>query len=150
MDVALEQHTPARHYRYNLVSILVLVDVALEPPSRGSRINPRSVSILVLVDVALERDGTTPQRGDAIRVSILVLVDVALELDAYGGTMTGLVGFQSLFSWMSLLNSAYRFTLNPFFVFQSLFSWMSLLNRQHRVLWIALLGFNPCSRGCRS
>ena len=85
------------------VSILVLVDVALEPKDRDFPTRERSVSILVLVDVALERNhapGRAPRDPE----------------------------FQSLFSWMSLLNDDdSRFCEIPG-RFQSLFSWMSLLN----------------------
>ena len=61
-------------------------------------------------------------------VSILVLVDVALEPGngAGGGASTN--GFQSLFSWMSLLNLIQEILIDTELMFQSLFSWMSLLN----------------------
>ncbi len=112
------------------VSILVLVDVALEPdtniphlishaefqslfswmsllngPTSLVLIYRMEVSILVLVDVALEpmRPGSGGWRHHD-EVSILVLVDVALELSSPGVIPPGSTTFQSLFSWMSLLN----------------------------------------------
>ena len=64
----------------------------------------QKVSILVLVDVALERK-SSPAGWVAPLVSILVLVDVALERGAARGRDAGILGFQSLFSWMSLWNA---------------------------------------------
>ncbi len=83
--------------------------------------------------------------------------------------------FQSLFSWMSLLNLAEYDRQMSEYQFQSLFSWMSLLNvvadeRDTVAFPVSILvlvdvalepmvglvtigltrGFNPCSRGCRS
>ncbi len=62
------------------------------------------VSILVLVDVALEPRPGSPGSEGGFRVSILVLVDVALEHDCIFPYNRGLFRFQSLFSWMLLLN----------------------------------------------
>ena len=60
-------------------------------------------------------------------VSILVLVDVALE------------------------HTVYDILLAESPLFQSLFSWMSLLNLVAEAILPAIKGrFNPCSRGCRS
>ncbi len=59
-------------------------------------------------------------------VSILVLVDVALELPKDIMDTYGVEGFQSLFSWMLLLNL------------------MSPIQSPGRIC------FNPCSRGCCS
>ena len=138
----------------NSVSILVLVDVALEPvrPSCGRLII--WVSILVLVDVALEPETRMPGRRRISNVSILVLVDVALEPCGCQIVASSMRKFQSLFSWMSLLNRVrdrhesddigqvsilvlVDVALEPEWFndfrdcitrFQSLFSWMSLLN----------------------
>ena len=65
---------------------------------------------------------------DQLAVSILVLVDVALELRVEDYILYLHEEFQSLFSWMSLLNQELVASIIPEIGFQSLFSWMSLLN----------------------
>ena len=65
-------------------------------------------------------------------VSILVFLDDAHRLSASGAaTLAGLMAFQSLFSWMTLIGAArmraYRRTPKGF---QSLFSWMTLIGGQ--------------------
>ena len=135
------------------------------------------VSILVFVELALEQHA-------AIRplvwktVSILVFVELALEHDYRREDQHQIRWFQSLFSWNSLLNSAFCRTPAKYGTksFQSLFSWNSLLNRRtyrqiHRHLLVSILVFvelalepfgsssavsrfnscfNPCFRGTRS
>ena len=133
------------------------------------------VSILVLVDVALERMLSSYSPRGIITVSILVLVDVALEhpkvliLPSLNRT------FQSLFSWMSLLNvhmSEICWTLSPVSILVLVDVALEPPFRagrrtNHKVSILVLVdvalepapiggtsqvmtGFNPCSRGCRS
>jgi len=139
VDVALEHYYGTAYVGAGYVSILVLVDVALEQARHGERPGHHGVSILVLVDVALELAGWKTRVATPSIVSILVLVDVALERNGNRTKILGHValGFQSLFSWMSLWNCGNHRTILDLPEFQSLFSWMSLWNpiRRSVSLW---------------
>ena len=79
------------------------------------------------MDVALELDTEFLFRA-RVTVSILVFVDVALERYICFSEIFGGIGFQSLFSWMSLWNEIPSERVEEHHGFQSLFSWMSLWN----------------------
>ncbi len=88
--------------------------------------DPR-VSILVILDVALKPELCAGDRPGRI-VSILVILDVALKPYGLCLLLGGGAVFQSLLSWMSLLNRSARRSSQRSTAFQSLLSWMSLLN----------------------
>ena len=83
-------------------------------------------------------------------VSILVLVDVALERQR-GVVFEPGREFQSLFSWMSLLNTeaqakaAVRGRVSILVLVDVALELNSLVDKLP-----GYVGFNPCSRGCRS
>jgi len=57
-------------------------------------------------------------------------------------------GFQSLFSWMTLIGSIQELGAAAAGVFQSLFSWMTLIGCPGRArVRAAGLRFNPCFLG---
>ena len=132
--------------RFDIVSILVLVDVSLEVPvvafvdAGFLCFNPCSRGCFARSTYSATVTGTStgfnpcsrgcfarrlhqPERILPGHVSILVLVDVSLE-DLPGIGMPRPLQFQSLFSWM----------------FRSKISFGNFFRR--------ILGFNPCSRGC--
>ena len=87
------------------------------------------VSILVFVDVALERDeGVDEAKGYRLGFNPCFRGCRSGTIMSILNDEGGIV-FQSLFSWMSLWNTAVGIVcFKPWFKFQSLFSWMSLWN----------------------
>ena len=129
------------------VSILVLVDVSLEVYwKRGDRepvvgFNPCSRGCFARSTPEDRPDdrseGFNPCSRGCFARSLCVLL-----------LLLGVMGFQSLFSWMFRSKRIHHAIGRCPCLFQSLFSWMFRSKAVHPPQEHDGLSFNPCSRGC--